>query len=409
LSFSESSKRKGLSFDFEATGIDNAWVETDPHRLAQIFNNLLHNAIKFTETGFIKLKVVGSTASGENRQIHLDVEVEDSGVGIRPQDHELIFENYKQVGSVAYKQKGTGLGLSIVKQLVSLLNGTISVRSKPGEGTSFTARFNFEKASPTPQVSPKEGPRHMLAGWQILVVDDDPLIVNLFRIILQKHGASVTSAVDPFEALSKAKNNDFDVYILDFQLPHMTGTELAKTLRQQNGDQINVVLATANVFLPESSQGNVNGTITKPFSEQTLLYTLSEIAGMNTPLNMAEVKEPKRDPADHLNSYDISLITEFAMGDQNIVRDLVAQFYAETRSDLANLSGLRSKEDIASIVRIIHKLSSRLGQFGINKLADLASLLEKDLRLGQINEQQLAYFIEQSEQTNEVLRIDFDL
>jgi len=406
LSFAESVRQKGLRFDIEITGVQDVWVETDVHRLNQIFNNLLYNAVKFTEQGFVKLKATCHQI--HPKTIHLAVNVIDSGIGIKQQDQGLIFENYRQVGSVAYKQKGTGLGLSIVKQLVSLLNGSISVKSQPGEGSSFTVAFDFKPAAKPAPVEVAVRSNQFLDGMRVMVVDDDPLIVNLFNIILKKYGALVTMASDPFEALSKQINEDFDLYIVDLQLPHMAGIDLARGFQRKSGTKLNILLTTANVFIGNDDENLIDGVVIKPFSEQTLIQAVIDATGISAKEFPSAVSSEATNfgPSE---SYDISLIRAFAMDDPDIIKDLVTQFHSETSDDLEKLKAFQNEKDNKSILRIFHKLSSRLAQFGIRQLAELATQLEADLINNALSEQQLSFFIAQSEQTNEVIRNDFDL
>ncbi|SPB18935.1 sensor protein evgS [Caballeronia novacaledonica] len=213
------------------------WILADGQRLRQIVGNLLSNAIKFTDTGAVTLEFAAEPAQDGKRAVTLAVA--DTGIGIAPDKQAMLFTPFVQAhDGRARSFGGTGLGLTISKRLVTMMGGVIELSSEPGRGTRFTARLDFPEAQAvasavdTPPV-PAGAVDESLAGLRVLVVDDHP--AN--RIVLDGQigllGGVAQLAVDGSRALARwrAEPHAFDVILTDCSMPHMSGEELARTIR----------------------------------------------------------------------------------------------------------------------------------------------------------------------------------
>lgn len=254
----------------------------DPLRLKQLVMNLLTNAIKFTSTGKVVLKV--SLGGNGKKQAILKVQVEDTGIGITANDLEFIFDEFAQVYSAT--KQGTGLGLAICKKIVELQGGKIEVSSVPGKGSVFSFEIPYEitgikeeVAADTTTVPSAKG---KLNGKHILLVDDNKMNVLLAQTVLKKWNMGYDCAYDGKQALELFKKNDYDLILTDIQMPVMGGVELTHEVRY-NGDftksRIPILGITAHVMQEDRDsylKAGMNDLVLKPFFEQELIDKISE-------------------------------------------------------------------------------------------------------------------------------------
>lgn len=248
----------------------------DRLRLKQLVMNLLTNAIKFTSSGRVTLKVNLVIQSKKNAV--LKVHVEDTGIGIAANDLEFIFDEFAQVYSS--NKQGTGLGLAICKKIVELQGGKIDVASVVGRGSVFSFEIPYEitKIKEEPVVKIEGTPAvGNLAGKHILLVDDNKMNVLLAKTVLKKWEIGVDCAYDGREALELFKQNNYDLILTDIQMPVMGGVELTHEVRY-NGDfaksNIPILGVTAHVLQEDREaylKAGMNDLVLKPFLEQELI------------------------------------------------------------------------------------------------------------------------------------------
>ena len=233
----------------------------DDKRIREIITNILNNAVKYTETGFVNLKINGET---QNENVLLNIRVEDSGQGIKPEDLDTIFDGFSQANVKKNKNiEGTGLGLSITKRLVELMNGTITVESEFGKGSVFTVLlpqrivsdekmgkyYNHRHSSKAEAVTSVE---FDFTGVKILAVDDTALNLKVISKFLERTNAKVTCVSSGEAMLELIKENVFDIILLDHMMPNMDGIEtLTLSKKQEKNLCINVpvIALTANAIV----------------------------------------------------------------------------------------------------------------------------------------------------------------
>ncbi|MBB5440014.1 PAS domain S-box-containing protein [Pedobacter sp. AK017] len=257
----------------------------DPVRLGQILNNLISNAIKFTESGAvtITLSLVALTANKAN--VHFSVK--DTGMGIPEELHETIFESFKQVQQdVHRKHTGTGLGLAITQKLVELHDGRILLKSTAGQGTEFYFELNFDLATdenspgtfrPGPEITVYEG---RLKGLRILFVEDNPINVMVAKNQLEYFGSVPDCAYNGKEALALLNDNQYDVALLDLHMPEIDGYALADLIQQQYPG-IHIVIFTADIMTEvklKLAKMHIFDILNKPFSPERMFEVLYNVA-----------------------------------------------------------------------------------------------------------------------------------
>jgi signal transduction histidine kinase len=254
----------------------------DRLRLKQLVMNLLTNAIKFTMSGKVALKV-NLVPHGKKHAI-LKVQVEDTGIGIAAEDLEFIFDEFSQVYSST--KQGTGLGLAICKKIVELQGGKIDVTSVLGKGSVFSFEIPYEyakvKENVPIEVVGEPAMKGKLTGKHILLVDDNKMNVLLAQTVLKKWEMNFDCAYDGKEALELFKKNEYDLILTDIQMPVMGGVELTHEVRY-NGDfsksKIPILGITAHVLQEDREaylKAGMNDLVLKPFLEQELIDKITK-------------------------------------------------------------------------------------------------------------------------------------
>ncbi|MDC7233070.1 MAG: response regulator [Spirochaetales bacterium] len=264
----EHAQNKGLELKWELTG-DRTEFVCDEIRLVQILNNLLGNAVKYSNKGEITLRCHLSD--------DLNIEVEDQGVGIPSERTEEIFTPFLQLESPYTKEhSGTGLGLAISRNLCQAMNGALSVNSKPGKGSCFTLKLPEQKARfPKPPVEHNKGGAENL---RILVVEDNTINLYLLENILEAAGCRVFQALNGEEAMEELEASDPDIVLLDMGLPRKSGLEVIREIRaREKYRNLPVIAVTAYSHkddLDRFEDAGINAVITKPVSEDVLIDTI---------------------------------------------------------------------------------------------------------------------------------------
>jgi two-component system sensor histidine kinase/response regulator len=229
----ESAQSKGLEIAFFISDDVPAWLRGDPGRLRQVLTNLISNAVKFTQTGGVTIKVEKANESADS--VLLAFSVTDTGIGIPADAQARLFEAFVQAdGSTTRKFGGTGLGLTICKRLVEMMSGSIGVESIPGQGATFRFTAKFEKLPEGHKV--KFSQKANLAGRRVLVVDDNAInrqIVHHQVISWGMRNGSVAGGPEALEILRReaAAGDPYDVVILDMQMPEMDGITVARIIK----------------------------------------------------------------------------------------------------------------------------------------------------------------------------------
>ncbi|TND07255.1 MAG: multi-sensor hybrid histidine kinase [Bacteroidetes bacterium] len=257
----------------------------DPVRLNQVLMNLLSNAIKFTEKGYVKLEV--TLIGQKDGAAKIAFEVEDTGIGIPEALHRQIFEAFEQGhNDSSHRYGGTGLGLSIVKRFVGLLDGTIALRSKPGQGACFTVTFTFPVAAEqVPGSRPEIPPDALLQlqGKHVLLVEDNTLNQMVAAQFLQQAGLDVTISNNGVEAIEALLANDYDIVLMDIQMPEMNGYDATKYIRNTLSGRkglIPILAMTAHAIRGEEDKciaAGMNAYISKPLSKAVLLNKIAQL------------------------------------------------------------------------------------------------------------------------------------
>jgi signal transduction histidine kinase/ActR/RegA family two-component response regulator len=282
LPFYNNIEQKKLQLKVEIDSQLDAVVMADDMRIIQVMNNLLSNALKFTNHGYIRLNV--SCEDATESALKVNFIVEDTGIGIDKADQERIFDGFEQVYSEnTRKYAGTGLGLNICLRLLNLMGGDLILTSEKGKGSTFAFTLTFNRAKKsTDKVVHSYNESEGLAGLKLLVVEDNQINMTIARKMLTGYKAICTPAFNGKEALEILENNsDFNIILLDLEMPVMSGHEAIKELKKLY-PAIPVVAFTAALvdaeMLAELIEAGFVDCISKPFHPKQLLSQVKEHA-----------------------------------------------------------------------------------------------------------------------------------
>lgn len=276
---------KGLKLEFDDSGESSWFVVGDSSRLEQVLLNLVGNAVKFTASGTVRVRVLGRTRPTDD---HVTIAVSDTGIGIPKDKLGELFKRFSQIDSGINKTYGgTGLGLAISKQLVELMDGTMWLESQFGQGTTFYFRVKLPPASSEQLEAAAKVPtksRHngdfSLTGKKILLVDDSADNSFLISTYLKKTGSHVEMARNGKEAIEAFSKQKFDLILMDMQMPEMNGyaaTKWIRVLEAQRDTRVPIIALTAYA-LPEevdkSFKAGCDDHLTKPIDKNRLLDTI---------------------------------------------------------------------------------------------------------------------------------------
>lgn len=352
--------KKGLLLESNINVADNMVCRSDAFRIKQIVNNLVSNAIKYTDEG----KVTVSTAYMSGR---LTIGVADTGCGMTPEEQQRVFNAFTRLPGAQCKE-GVGLGLSIAREIVERLGGSINLVSRKGEGSKFTvvipmemANGNDDKAETTIDIEidetaeagagisqSNENRNSGDKSLRILIVDDDKLQQQLLlEMFARVEGIllDITSTTHACEAIQLAHDIKPDIVFTDIEMPEMNGNETMKRIRE-NGMAMKFVAITAHEpsIMPKLRNEGFDACLFKPFSVQTLAATICQITG-----HMVRVKEKQQDStADSLRS----ALLPFTDGDAEAERQIIADI---CRSIDEYLELLGDADNSDSIAKAAHK------------------------------------------------------
>ena len=278
----DSLKAKGISLHIDIAGMP-ALLHGDVTRLSQALINYLSNAVKFTERGSITLS--GRLLAEDEAGYRLRFAVTDTGIGLTPEQCGRLFRSFEQAdNSTTRRFGGTGLGLALTQRIVQLMAGETGVDSVPGQGSSFWLEVSLKKPQSQPVGRVRETHdgaeaviRHLFTGARILVVDDEPINLEIASLLLSDCGLLLDSAEDGLLAIGMAQKTAYSAIFMDVQMPNLDGLEATRRIRELPAHKNTPIIAlTANAFAADRERcfaAGMNEVLVKPFDPEAL-YTM---------------------------------------------------------------------------------------------------------------------------------------
>ncbi|MCH5374361.1 MAG: response regulator [Planctomycetes bacterium] len=375
----------------------------DPHRLRQIIVNLVGNALKFTERGEIRLNA-GVEESGD-RTVMLRTCVADTGIGIPLEKQATLFDAFEQVESeMSRRYPGTGLGLAICQRLVELMDGRIWCESKAGSGStfSFTARFDLPAPEQIPADSPPIGEPGVVVlkrrsdtplpppsrKLRVLLAEDSYVNQRLATALLGKQGHEVVVAGNGREAVQLAAADNFDLVLMDVQMPEMDGFEATRQIRQretETGGHVPIVALTAHAMKGDRErciEVGMDGYVSKPVRAQELFETMEDVLVAAEPRRRPESPAAATAPV----GLDWDVAMEAVQGDQTLLRELIEIFLDEGPTLMSQAHDALAKGDASRLQRAAHTIKSSVRLFGAKRAFEFCYDLENLAKRGKLGE-----------------------
>lgn len=384
--------KKSLSLNFIFLEDSNHPIPTlllDPIRLSQILSNLLSNAIKFTEQGEITLKVF-------QQENLIKFEVSDTGCGLSETQQTKLFQAFSQADTSATRQfGGTGLGLVISKKLVQTMGGNMGLASQLNQGSTFYFTLPLipnqaqNTSSNTPQnpvsiktqINQKFSINTANTSGKILVVDDNPVNLELLKTLLESLSLQVMTATSGLEALNQAEKNQFDLIFMDIQMPHMDGIETTQKLLQSIKYKPPIIIALTADILNGNNQALLNQGFDdiqiKPISFAKIKAILQKF--LNTK-NSIQTSDASSTSSASETWIDLSKATEKAGGNLKLALELLKIFAKNLPNDLEIIKTSYQNKNWPELAAQLHKLIGGALYCGADQLQKTARLLEQYIK-----------------------------
>ncbi len=393
-------KEKALELHFAAYTAVPKTIETDPARFRQIIFNLAGNAIKFTDQGRV---IVGCGMEKGSSGIILYVDIVDTGIGMAQDALENIFDPFVQADTTVTRRfGGTGLGLSISRKFARALGGDIKVESEQGKGSTFRITLPVEDVKEDQLVKPdeislvledsqQEDGRWRFPEAKVLVVDDGTENRELVRVLLEEAGLTVAEAANGLEGVEKAQEYQFDIILMDVQMPVMDGFEATRTLRK-NGFELPIIALTANAmkgFDKECLEAGYTEYLTKPINIDSFMEMMArhlgghldhEKASFSTDNKMSEQSQISM-------SFDETMLENAGLpSSEKIIvsrlaenpklKNIVQKFGQRLACEIEKMELALEQNDMEGLARLAHWLIGSAGTVGYDDFTEPAIKLE---------------------------------
>lgn len=369
-------------------GLDTErYFQGDAGKLRQVLLNLITNAIKFTEQGYIELKVTVAESFEQGASLRFDIT--DTGIGVAENMVETIFEPFTQVDtSLSKKEGGIGLGLAICQRLVVAMQGTIHASRVPEGGTCMTVKLDLGYAGEQSEaLSEGLGISTIPSDEQklgVLLVEDDEINRMVSQSFLEGFGHRVTSVAEAESAIKQLQQSNFDIMLTDISLPGMDGLELTKVVRalpEPDKAQIPIVAISAHVLKQEVDyyqSSGITAFLGKPYEPEKLNEILQRSFYYKRAGQPALYQIP---PIDKVDCHDILLRDAQVIG-ADVVNEMVELFVSTGSETVAQIHKLIEQESWQELAKQAHKLNSAASSIGLNDLRQLAQDIEQDAEGG---------------------------
>ncbi|MCH8566888.1 MAG: response regulator [Balneolales bacterium] len=373
--YHEKATEKGLKYTYQISEQLPAVFISDYQKIRNIIKNLLDNAIKFTNEGEVKAKIYWKEESSL-----LCFSVQDTGIGISKDKQDYVFEKYAQIEQgFTRSYSGIGLGLSIVKNTVSLLNGTLELESELGHGSCFEVTLPVDVADDS-KFSNTTITHELLQNLRFLVVDDHPINRKVVTTILKKWGSSYDVAKNGLEAVEKMQQEEFDIVLMDIQMPVMDGYEATRKIRHLLGDKVTILALTASILKEDEMQclkSGMDGIIRKPFFPDNLKYWVQQKKnGTTLKTDFIVSSDMEVAPARHTNNAsenseiimvtDLAYLREISDGNKEFMDEMINLFIDQSVDHMDSLNEGVDNQNFDAIAKAAHKMKPVLGYVGID-------------------------------------------
>ncbi|WP_409417587.1 hybrid sensor histidine kinase/response regulator [Flavobacterium sp. PS2] len=372
-------KQKDIELIIKTDERLNQRVIGDSFRLKQILSNIIGNAYKFTEEGFIKIDAT-INHNGE----FVFIKIEDSGIGIEKKNQNLVFEEFAQANEgIEKKYGGTGLGLAISKKIATLLGGDLHLKSVFGKGSTFeiqlplvfdtNTELELEETNKEPHITP------IITAKTAIVIDDDSNLLGLTSEVLKQHNYTVLAFGNANEALKTIENTAFDFILTDIQMPEIDGFQFLEKLKETNNSQyknqpIIALTGRDDLDLKVYTDAGFTTVVKKPYSPKVLLQTILSLFDNSTEIT------PEDDESNNANlekGFSLDSLKSFLTNDKEALREVIKTFIKTTKDNLVILEKSITEKDSMEISAIAHRIAPMFKQIQASEISKILDNLEQ--------------------------------
>lgn len=374
---------KQIDFTYEIDKDVPPYIMADETRLLQVMANLTSNAIKFTEQGHVKIHA--SVVSSHKKTKVFKVAISDTGIGIPKDKLNMLFEDFSQVDTTSTKTySGTGLGLAISKELTKLMNGQIGVETNFGQGSTFWFTFEADESKKSNDAASSKPvwDDNIKFDAQVLLVDDNQVNLFVAERILEKAGCTVVTATNGEEAIKKAQDKNFDLILMDIQMPKMDGITATKAIKELLKKKTPPIIAMTAYAMKEDQEkfinSGMNDYISKPISADNLLIKIQEWLGKKKQVTDKSNKLPKAPESEVINKNVVNNLLKLA--DKESIINIYGDFETELKDSLKETTAFHAKGELGEIQKILHTLKGSAGTLGVSKVENKVREIEQNLK-----------------------------
>lgn len=380
-------------------------LEGDPVRLTQIFNNLLGNAIKFTDKGFVS--IAASINEKNDEYVVIEFRVKDTGIGIPSHKINSIFESFTQAGTdITRKYGGTGLGLSITKQLIEKQDGTVHIESELGEGTTFSFKLPFKlvKFESVANNTSAETEIKFSKSIDVLVAEDNDINRFIIEKMLLDWGLNADFAATGTEAVDMSSKKKYDIILMDIEMPDMNGYRATEIIRQFDNETKNIpiIAMTGHAMTGEQNKcilAGMNDYISKPFKPEELKKKICLLTGSgnckdialnqqlssttNENTNVNSIDSPTKNIDNLIEEKPIIKFTnmqflkEISENNEQFYREFIQMFLANTPNSINEMVKANDTQNWEALRQAAHKVKPSFNYVGLKDLNVAAAKIEE--------------------------------
>jgi len=389
--FSQQAKQKEITLNYKIDKNIPKYLLLDETRVIQILSNLTSNALKFTD----KEGAVTLHASKENNKDTYRIAVEDTGIGISINDQQKLFRLFTQVDNSSTKSfSGTGLGLAISKELSQLMGGEIGVNSEPDAGSVFWFTMKGKQAEELEIERYKTEKGKIGKNYQlkfdynkapyILIVDDNTINRQVASQILYKSGFRTDIATGGKSAIDKVKRHNYDLILMDIQMPQMDGITATKEIKKLN-KKIPPIIAMTAYSMKEDRERflgmGMDDYLAKPIVSKILLEKISEHLQVNGDIQEVEIQKTVDKHNNKPEIIDVEVLDQLKKyADETVISSIFEEFEIEAKGLILDSINAEKTSDITKILSNLHTLKGNAGTLGIHNLENQAKKIEADLK-----------------------------
>lgn len=376
---------KNLQFSYSIDKKLDKILLGDSFRLRQILLNFLSNAIKFTHSGYIELRCILTNETQDRVITRFDII--DTGIGIRPESLETIFEQFNQASSdISKKYGGTGLGLTICKNLIELQNGKLSVSSQVNIGTTFTFSIPYQignmeyiHSDDLDSIDTEK-----LRNKKVLLIDDDSVNRILGKTILKKFNCSFDIAKNGNEAIAKLNKQNYDIVLLDIRMPDISGVEVANYIRLKKKDKKTKIIAVTAAVMKDDImryyQAGINDFLVKPFKEVYLFNKMCEVLKIKNHSVEKSIEEIILKEELSPKNYNLKELKKMTGNNKAVMAKMLITFIENSLDAIMSFQQALKNENWEQIGETAHKILPSFRHLEVfNISSDLMELKTKTL------------------------------